>query len=44
VDAPGPERAPGDGGGTTMADVFFVIAAVAFFAVSVWYAQGCDKL
>jgi len=27
-----------------MADIVFVIAAVAFFAVSAWYVRGCDKL
>jgi hypothetical protein len=41
---PGPEPARRDGGGVTMADIVFVIAAVAFFAVSAWYVRGCDKL
>jgi hypothetical protein len=27
-----------------MADIAFVIAAVTFFAVSVSYVRGCDKL
>jgi len=27
-----------------MADIAFAIATIAFFAVSVWYVRGCDKL
>jgi len=27
-----------------MLDLFFIVITIAFFAVSVWFTRGCDKL
>ena len=27
-----------------MLDIFFIVVAIIFFAVSVWFTRGCDNL
>jgi hypothetical protein len=43
--APGPGPAiRGEQGDLAMADIVFLAASIAFFAVSISYVWGCDKL